>query len=99
MKTYAPTLKAMASNYAEGHRWDGLDKMVCERAAAEIERLREALTPSAETKAAYIGEFQFSFASMGVDENDEPYEYERTVTVPWTTIKDIMEAILERADQ
>lgn len=40
MKTYVGTLKAMASNYGEGHRWDYLDKMACEGAAEEIERLK-----------------------------------------------------------
>ena len=64
---------------------------------AEIERLKEALTPSGETKAAYIGEFQFTVTMLELDESDEPYECQRMVTVPWTTIKEIMAAISERA--
>lgn len=59
----------------------------------ENARLREALTPSAETKAEYIGEFHFA-----VDDTDEEgHERPRKVTVPWDTTKDIMRAILARA--
>ena len=56
-------------------------------ALAEIERLKAALTPSEETKAAYMSEFQF------------PSTIERTYneTVPWATIKEIMAAICARA--
>lgn len=60
-----------------------------------IERYIEALTPSAATKAAYIGEFQFT---------EEVYNPEldlwlpETYTVPWTTIKEIMAFIKERAE-
>lgn len=50
----------------------------------EIARLRDALTPSAETKAAYMGEFRFQFDEF-------------TPNVPWTTIKEIMAAILRQA--
>jgi hypothetical protein len=57
-------------------------------AMAENRKLREALTPSAETKAAYIGEFKFT-----AYEADEAF-----VTVPWTTIKEIMAAIMKRAE-
>ena len=51
---------------------------------AEVARLRGALTPSAETKRAYIGEFVF----------DGP---EGMVQVPWATIKEVMETILNFA--
>lgn len=61
---------------------------------AEIERLREALTPSGETKAAYHGEFKFFTTSID-DFGDEVF----TATyVPWDTVKDIMSAIRSRAD-
>lgn len=55
--------------------------------------LEEALTPSADTKAAYIGEFSFTRAVRDQDghEDWEP------VKVPWTTVKEIMAAILGRA--
>jgi hypothetical protein len=63
----------------------------------EIERLsrresahQEALMPSAETKAAYSGEFKFADSRRDSDGNG--YEFVRTV--PWTTVKDIMAAIL-----
>ncbi len=54
------------------------------RLLAEVKKLRSALTPSAETKAAFIGEFQFAIDS---DMDDS------MVTVPWTTVKEIMAAI------
>lgn len=66
-------------------------------AEAKLKAARQALEPSAETKAAYIGEFQFTVTTTAVDECDEPYEVQQTVTVPWTTIKEIMAAIRARA--
>ena len=62
--------------------------------AAEIERLREALEPSGSTKYAYSGEFEFT--QVGFDEDGD--EVHQGVTVPWTTIKDIMAAISARAE-
>lgn len=55
-------------------------------ALAEVSGLREALMPSAATKAAYMGEFKFYDDASA-----------RLVTVPWVTIKNIMSAILARA--
>jgi hypothetical protein len=62
-------------------------------AALKAAAFSEALTPSGDTKAAYIGEFSFT-----VDFTDEDGEdtYMR-VDVPWTTIKEIMVAIRTRA--
>ena len=60
--------------------------------AGEVERLREALTPSAETKAAYMGEFTMPFPCL--DESGE--EVMAHPNVPWTTIKEIMKAIRAR---
>ena len=60
---------------------------------AENKRLREALTPSADTEAAYIGKFEMRVTRSlpgGVTEC-------RLITVPWGTIKEIMTAIRERA--
>lgn len=57
---------------------------------AEVVRLREALTPSADTKAAYIGEFSWT-------ETSDDHRGHVTRTVPWTTIKEIMAAIAARA--
>jgi hypothetical protein len=64
-----------------------------ESAQAEIARLTTALTASAETKAAYIGEFSFTV----IDRDEDGEEVPRKVLVPWTTTKEIMAAILARA--
>jgi len=61
---------------------------------AELVRLREALTPSGNTKAEYSGEFSISVYD-GEDENGG--EQWRKVLVDWTTIKAIMAAIKARA--
>lgn len=55
-------------------------------AERERDALLEAITPSAGTKAAYMGQFQFQFGNS-------------TPNVPWTTIKAIMEAIGARAKE
>ena len=67
-----------------------------ETAERQLAEAMAALTPSAETKAAYMGEFYFSFTIMEMNKDDEPYECQRAVTVPWDTIKEIMAAILAR---
>lgn len=61
---------------------------------AENERLREALTPSGATKGAYHGEFTFE-TEDGV--SNAGIERWRKVYVPWTTVKEIMKAISDRA--
>lgn len=58
---------------------------------ARVAELEAALTPSGDTKAAYIGEFKFTFLA-GLDEFGDDLTYEN-VTVPWTTVKEIMAAI------
>jgi len=64
--------------------------------APDSEKLREALTPSGDTKAAYSGEFKFDVMFPSLDEDDdEPVPH--PVTVPWDTIKEIMAAIASRA--
>ena len=59
-----------------------------------VKALEEALTPSAETKFAYMGEFEFPV--LYVDENGDEVTYEEAV--PWVTIKEIMKAIKQRAE-
>ena len=59
-----------------------------------LNSLMEALTPSAATKAAYIGEFSFATHEF-YDENGDMVV--QGVTVPWATIKDIMKVIVNRA--
>jgi len=53
--------------------------------AERIKALEEALTPSAGTKYAFLGEFRQAVGS-------------RKVTIEWTTIKEIMQAIRDHAD-
>ena len=60
---------------------------------AVIARLVEALTASGDTKAAYMGEFHFPLTTT--DEDGE--EVTSRTYVPWTTVKEIMAAILDRA--
>lgn len=59
----------------------------------ENRRLREAMTPSEGTKAAYMHEFSVPFPE--IDEDGD--EVIRQVNVPWTTIKKVMAKILDRA--
>lgn len=59
-----------------------------------VKPLVEALTPSGATQAAYIGEFHFNYTVW--DPTGEE-EIVHRVQVPWTTIKEIMAAILNRA--
>lgn len=58
---------------------------------AKLRSFNAALTPSADTKAAYIGEVKFT-VSTGFDEDGS--EIWQDITVPWTTTKDIMAMIL-----
>ncbi|MCG8446511.1 MAG: hypothetical protein MI753_12440 [Hyphomicrobiales bacterium] len=58
-------------------------------------RLLEALTPSAGTKAAYMGEVVLETVSDD-DEDGLPVSVKRHV--PWTAIKDVMALIRKRAD-
>lgn len=58
-----------------------------------VKRLEYALTPSADTKAAYMGEFRMG-VRLHAPNGDEDY---RSVQIPWTTIKEIMKAISARA--
>lgn len=69
-------------------------------AEARVKELEAALTPSADTKAAYIAEFSFTRTFSGPDPDDEDGEHveqTETIVVPWDTIKEIMKAILARA--
>jgi hypothetical protein len=59
------------------------------------DQLLEALTPSGETKAEYMGEFSMSFPEF----DDDGEEVTRTINVPWVTIKEIMAAVRARAER
>ncbi len=63
-------------------------------AADERDRLREALTPSSDTKAAYNGEFTFPIDYTDADGDPQT----ENVMVPWTTVKDVMAMIGSRAN-
>ena len=55
----------------------------------ELVAYRNALTPSSETKAAYIGEIEWTREAF--DENGES-EIE-TLSIPWTSMKEFMAMI------
>ena len=59
---------------------------------ATINRLTEAIIPSANTKAEYG--WELTFPMLKTDE--EGNERNRHYAVPWTTINDIMSAIRKR---
>ncbi len=81
----------VAESYRRGDRDESLrDDIEAYRAgqaasAERIKALEEALTPSAGTKYAFLGEFRQAVGS-------------RKVTIEWTTIKEIMQAIRDHAD-
>lgn len=64
-----------------------------DRQREEIVRLVEALTPSADTKTAYIGEFSHVVTCIDDDGEEQCF----TAAVPWPTVKEIMAAIFARA--
>jgi hypothetical protein len=97
----------VAYTSAGGPIYDGPDPLMDEAAAA-IERLvaenralHEAMTPSVDTKAAYIGEFSFNVEVWDPDggEAGEGEAVLESKTVPWTTVKEIMAAISAHARQ
>lgn len=55
----------------------------------ELKAYKDALTPSAETKAAYIGEIDW--AEERIDEDGEGHL--EAVTLPWTSMKEFMALI------
>jgi len=65
------------------------------RLQAVVDKLTAALSPSGETKAAYMGEFSFTREAC-TEDGDEFTDY---IDVPWTTTKEIMKAIREYAAQ
>lgn len=83
-------LQARTDKQAETIR--GLSAEI-ERLQGEVKQLQEALTPSADTKAAYSGEFSFEQTTYG----DQGQEYTDDIMVPWSTIKEIIVAIRKRA--
>lgn len=72
-----------------------------ERLLAENRALIDALTPSGDTKAAYIAEFKFDVEVWDPDggEDGDGEAVMESTTVPWTTVKEIMAAISRHARQ
>lgn len=85
-----PSNEAFAGQYAltQAHA------TAASKAEARVAALEAALTPSTDTKAAYIAEHQIEVEMLDED-GDSCTEM---VTIPWTTIKDIMAMILKRAN-
>lgn len=79
----------------DGHiPWGALDTEALRHLIAEarkVERYRAALTPSAETKAAFIGEFKTEGREDRRGRVDQ-------ITVSWTTTKEIMAAVKAYAE-
>jgi hypothetical protein len=65
-----------------------------DRDRARISALEAALTPSEETKFAYMGEVNFHHTDFDEDGN----EHRIRMDVPWTSIKTLMKLIRENAD-
>lgn len=88
-------IERMASEAALEMAIERISTLEAENAAQaeRIKRLEEAVTPSGDTKAAYMGEFSFPL-TMRDDDGDE---FDAKIPVPWTTIKEIMAAIRARA--
>jgi hypothetical protein len=87
--------KAIADLEASRARVKELEKklVACEDPIRRYAALEESLTPSPETKSAYIGEFSFGITEYDSDGD----EHTRLVSVPWTTTKEIMAKIKEYA--
>lgn len=94
--------RLMAELHSRINWWSEEYSKVCDRANAseareataveDTQRVREALTPSADTKAAYWGEFYVGVTLRAGREEDY-----RRVQIPWDSIKEIMAAIRVRA--
>ena len=90
LRTSLDTLRRL--NIPSGLPYTSKTVLVLTSLIDRVDRMDRALTPSAETKAAFLGEFQFSVAELC----DDGHEVVVTHTVPWTTIKEIMAAIRAR---
>lgn len=91
--------------FDSGDAWEAVELLeaaasALEALSKEIEALRSVLEPSAETKAAYSGEFyelvEIINPNFDEDDENEPYTLVQQVPVSWTTIKEIMAAIRAR---
>jgi hypothetical protein len=69
-------------------------KQHVDRLKAKLYQLQEVLTPSADTKGAYSGEF---YVKRHTESSEDSEGYTEKFMIPWTTIKDIMKMMRERA--
>lgn len=60
-------------------------------------KVLDALTPSARTKALHLGEYKFDVEVNDDTAPEDGYVRTETMTVPWTTVKEIMAAIRKDA--
>lgn len=72
----------------------GVIEAIQEELLDATSKLLTALEPSPQTKAAYCGTFRFMVDDL-IDDDGEPMA--AVVTVPWTTVKEIMAAIRRQA--
>ena len=97
-------LVQLASELSEAIRGNNALKMDAaveiEKLTARVKALEAALTPSAATKAAYIAEFTFNTEQWDDEagEDGEGAVVIVPVTVPWTTVKEVMRAIMSFAE-
>lgn len=66
-------------------------------ALARVEELETVLTPSSETKMRHWGEHEFVYVLPYHDVDNEDPDYSEEITVPWTTVKEIMKSISDHA--
>ena len=90
--------QAVTGATGEPGDWNGARPVVERIKALEAQnaKLREALTPSADTKAAYMSEVVLETIS---DEDEDGLPVAVTRFVPWTAIKDTMKLIRARASE
>ena len=86
-------LIATARGFLETMAYSADERPVLVAIVNQLERTHAALTPSVETKAAYMGGFQFRFPAYDADGIERMF----TPNIPWTAIKEIMSAIAEHA--
>jgi len=85
----ANRIRTLDAELADWKRMRNEAMAVASSNRTRIDALEAALTPTAETKAAYHGEFHFDIICY----DELGREYQRNCMVPWTTVKEIMAAI------
>lgn len=88
-----PTLIASARGYLTSEAYGADERTVLIAIVNQLEKTHAALSPSAETKAAYMGGFQFRFPAHDADGVERMF----TPNIPWIAIKEIMAAIATHA--